>query len=111
MIKKLVISLLLCIPLCFSASAEENGPEYFQEYDDYHEFEQDYIDSVVVDKIDRQKKFLKPNVPALIIGAALGSGSVYIVLRNKLSPPKPDPYFRKPDAKHEITDKKDNFER
>lgn len=112
MVKKSVIFLIMFVLLGFSAFAEEDkGPEYLQEYDNYYEFEQDYNDSVVTDKIKRQKNPLDANPLAMLAGAALGVGAVYIVFRNKLAPPAPSPYFRKPTAKHEITNEKDNFER
>ena len=111
MVKKILIAVfcvLSALPfvLCASAEAENaNDEHYYDEYDDYYEMEQDYIDSQVVDKTPAKQSVIF--VPALIVGALAGLGVTYIVLDIAFAPPKPDPYFRKAEEKHELVNKAD----
>lgn len=113
MVKKIIVSVfcvLSALPFVFCASAQtvvdnENGEHYYDEYDDYYEMEQDYIDSEVVDKAPQKQSVIF--IPAIILGAAAGCGVTYIVLNSVFAPPRPDPYFRKAEEKHEIVNKAD----
>ena len=113
MVKKifaLVFCLLFSLLFVFCAgaqteTADENGAHYYDEYDDYYQMEQDYIDSEVVDKAPQRKSVIF--IPALILGAAAGLGITYIVLNSVFAPPKPDPYFRKAEEKHKLVNKSD----
>lgn len=113
MVKKIfvcVFCVLSALPFVFCASAQtvvdnENEEHYYDEYDDYYEMEQDYIDSQVVDKTPAKQSVIF--VPALIVGALAGLGVTYIVLDIAFAPPKPDPYFRKAEEKHELVNKAD----
>lgn len=113
MVKKIFIAVfcvLSALPFVFCASAQtevdnEDEEHYYDEYDDYCEIEQDYIDSEIVDKAHVKQSVIF--VPALAIGAAAGLGITYIVLNAVFAPPKPDPYFRKAEEKHEIVNKDD----
>lgn len=113
MVKKIFISVfcvLFTLPLVFCAGAQtegENEEHYYDEYDDYYEMEQDYIDSEVVDNITPNKKQSVIFIPAIILGAAAGLGVTYVVLNAVFAPPKPDPYFRKAEEKHKIVNKAD----
>ena len=113
MVKKILIAVfcvLSALPfaLCANAQTEvDNGNEehYYDEYDDYYEMEQDYIDSEVVDKAPAKQSVIF--VPAIVLGAAAGLGITYIVLNSVFAPPKPDPYFRKAEEKHKLVNKAD----
>ena len=113
MVKKFIFSVsavFFALPLIFCASAQaeiQDGNEdyYYEEYDNYNEMEQDYIDSEVVDKASPKQSAVF--IPAIILGAAAGLGVTHIVLKAVFSPPAPDPYFRKAEAKHEIVNKAD----
>lgn len=113
MVKKIFISVfcvLFTLPFVFCAGAQtegENEEHYYDEYDDYYEMEQDYIDSEVVDNITPNKKQSVIFIPAIILGAAAGLGVTYVVLNAVFAPPKPDPYFRKAEEKHKIVNKAD----
>lgn len=90
----------------FSAYAQDSSEAYYyNEYDDYYEMEQDYLDSIV-DQTVKPKNKITFSVPAMAIGATAGLAITYIVLDIK-SAVKPDPYFRKAEEKHEITNKAD----
>lgn len=112
MVKKifaLVFCVLFALPFVFCAGAQpENDEHYYDEYDDYYEMEQDYIDSQVVDNTTSNKKQSVIFIPAIILGAAAGCGVTYIVLNAVFAPPRPDPYFRKAEEKHKIVNKADN---
>ncbi|MBQ7102102.1 MAG: hypothetical protein IJN81_10725 [Clostridia bacterium] len=113
MIKKILIPLfcvLFALPfvLCADAQTEvdnENAEHYYDEYDDYYQMEQDYIDSEVVDKTPQKESVIF--IPAIILGAAAGLGVTYIVLNSVFAPPKPDPYFRKAEEKHKTVNQAD----
>ena len=111
---KRITAFLFCVlfslpfVLCAGAQTEvdnENAAHYYDEYDDYYQMEQDYIDSVVVDKAPKRESVIF--IPAIILGAAAGLGVTYIVLNAVFAPPKPEPYFRKAEEKHEIVNKAD----
>lgn len=111
MVKKIILCvfcILFALPLIFSAAAQaeaENEDYYYEEYDNYNEMEQDYIDSEVVDKAPVKQSVIF--VPAIILGAAAGFGTTYIILNAVFAPPKPDPYFRKAEEKHKLVNKAD----
>ncbi len=102
-----VFCVLFALPFVLCANAQDaNEEHYYDEYDDYYEMEQDYIDSEVVDKVNEKKQPIV-FVPAIILGAAAGLGVTYIVLNAVFAPPKPNPYFRKAEEKHELVNKAD----
>lgn len=109
MVKKIIVSVfcvLFAVPFVLCAGAQTESEEhYYNEYDDYYEMEQDYIDSEVVDKAPQKQSVIF--IPALILGAAAGCGITYVVLNSVFAPPKPDPYFRKAEEKHKIVNKAD----
>lgn len=109
MVKKIFIAVfcvLSALPFVLCVNAEAESEEhYYDEYDDYYEMEQDYIDSEVVDRVPVKQSSIF--IPAIVIGAAAGLGVTYIVLNAVFAPPKPDPYFRKAEEKHEIVNKAD----
>ncbi len=111
MVKKIILCvfcILFSVPLIFSSAAQaeaENEDYYYDEYDNYNEMEQDYINSEVVDKVPQKQSIIF--VPAIILGAAAGFGVTYIVLNAVFAPPKPDPYFRKAEEKHKLVNKAD----
>ena len=105
-----IFCVLFTLPFVFCAGAQveaENGNEeyYYDEYDNYYEMEQDYIDSEVVDK--KQPKQSVIFIPAIVLGAAAGLGVTYFVLNAVFAPPKPDPCFRKAEEKHKLVNKAD----
>lgn len=108
-VKKFIISVFcvfFTLPFVLCAGAQnEDDDYYYDEYDDYYEMEQDYIDSEVVDKVPQRQSVIF--IPALILGAAAGLGITYIVLNSAFAPPKPDPYFRKAEEKHKLVNKTD----
>lgn len=99
MVKKIfcMLSALLCaFLLSFTAYCQE-ADEFLEEYDNYEEFEEDYINNYVVDQTD--KKLPPVSVPALLIGAAAGAGASRLVLRKYLYAPQAQPHIRKPKTK------------
>ena len=113
MVKKIIVSVfcaLLAVPFVLCANAQtavddENAEHYYDEYDDYYEMEQNYIDSEVVDKMPQNQPVVF--VPAIILGSAAGLGITYIVLNIAFASPKPDPFFRKAKEKHKLVNKAD----
>ena len=99
MVKKIIclLSALLCaFALNLTVFCQE-ADEYLEEYDNYEEFEEDYINNHVVDKINT--KLPGVSVPALLIGAAAGAGVSWLVLRRYLFAPQVQPHIRKPKQK------------
>lgn len=93
-----LLSLLGC---CFTAQAED-GAEYYEEFDNYEEFEQDYIDNYVVDKTASSNALADViSVPVLLIGAVLGAGAAYLLLHKFYGAPQAEPYFRTPKQTHQ----------
>lgn len=80
--------------------------EYYDVYDDYYEFEQDYLDSIV-DDVRPQRERLSVSPTALAIGGIAGFIIVFAFARSYLVPPKAEPHFRKAQEKHEIVNKTD----
>ncbi len=107
-----VLAFCMCMGLNAFAADEADelnnaDSEYLEEYDNYYQFEQDYLDSVEEDL------FLTKNGGKAISGSAMLAGAVvcaigsYLFLRRKLNPPKAEPYFRHGDEKHKIVFEKD----
>lgn len=113
MVKNLIsvsVILLSIFALSFNAFCAEYGNEYYEEYDNYEEFENDYVDNYVVDSELKTHPLLsKISFPMLFIGAAVGAGTTLILLKKYFSPPQAQPYFRKPSQKSEIISENDSL--
>ncbi len=107
----ILISALLILQFSLCAfCADSQSPEYYEEYDNYAEFEQDYIDNHVAEQTVRSD-FLSSriSVPAILIGAASGAVIAGLVLLRHLRAPQAQPYFRKPGAKSETVSENENL--
>lgn len=108
--KKMLIAFLFLLSgfsLSFTAFAQENTEmDYYEEFDNYEEFEQDYLESVL-DEIPREQRF-KINAPAMAAGAVIAAGVTFIILRKSLNPPMAEPYFRQPEKTQKTVKKADN---
>ncbi len=103
------VCVVLCTACTLSAYAEENTGaemEYYDVYDDYYEFEQDYLDSIADEARPTPKK-LPVSPAAMAVGGAAGLIITFALMRNSLTVPKAEPYFRKAKEKHRLVNKTD----
>lgn len=112
MVKKIlcIFFSLLCVFLFSLTATCQQSEEYYEEYDNYSEFEEDYIDNYVVDTPTRKIPIIsKFSFPIMFVGAAIGAGACYLMLRKFLYAPQAQPHIRKPKQKSETVFENDSL--
>lgn len=113
MVKKLFIFPVIFLStfvLGFTALCAESGNEYYEEYDNYEEFESQYINGYEEDTPLRSHPLLsKISAPALLIGAVTGACTALMLLKKYFLPPQAQPYFRKAEQKSETVYENDSL--